>query len=324
MKRFNIVAPGLTYRHVLELAGARCELQTNSQQLLSTLNQWFVTRDEANPCNLWMQVLVNAGESDFNRNGHFRGLHHVAVASFGAGCVFVFDLLRRNISAMVTEKVARDRLFWDEILLPVAVGVLGATIGVIPVHCACLSTEGEALIIAGVSGAGKSTLSAALAQAGFDYISDDWTYFNQQSQILTAHGMAAKLKLLPDAASHFPNLSDQLASPALNGELAYQVTADVFGSTARRTSVPRWGIFLERTSEPGCEFAKTTVEEARTYLNSSVERLPPQLDEVFHARARILDQIADLPWWVFRYGGTPHFAAQQLRSFVSQKQAAIV
>ena len=68
--------------------------------------------------------------------------------------------------------------FWDRILLPIALGVLGPALGVVPVHSACLAIDGAGLLIAGASGAGKSTLSVALAQEGFDFISDDWTYLS--------------------------------------------------------------------------------------------------------------------------------------------------
>ena len=91
--------------------------------------------------------------------------------------------------------------------LPIAMGVLGPAVGVVPVHAACLTFDGWEMFIAGDSGAGKSTLSVALAQHGFGYISDDWSYLTLQRDQLVSHGMSVSAKLLPDAVKYFPALT---------------------------------------------------------------------------------------------------------------------
>ncbi len=126
-----------------------------------------------------MRITVDESSSEGVGEAHFRGLHHVVVASFGRSNVFVFDVLRRTVSANVSRVVARDHRFWKEKLIPIALGVLGSAMGLVPVHCACLESDGDGLLIAGVSGAGKSTLSVALAKSGFRYVSDDWTYISR-------------------------------------------------------------------------------------------------------------------------------------------------
>ena len=325
MKLLDINAAALSYRHTLELAGARCELRTNCSQLGATLDRWSVA-DGSREHKFHMQVLVTGDEDGAPGAARFRGMHHVVIAAFSRANVFVFDLLRRNIAAAVSESIARNPQFWDECLLPIAVGVLGATVGVVPVHCACLSIGDEGLLAAGVSGAGKSTLTAALAQSGFDYVSDDWTYFSVKCGRLVARGMAARMKLLPDAVSHFPILSQHSVRTSMNGELAYEVPAESFGSRVRRFCEPRWGIFLQRAADlSGSEFTRASQRQARQYLESSVERLPSQLGDTARDRAAIIDRIAALPWWRFRYSGSPQFAAGELRSFVArQKQEVAV
>src|SRR5216684_4522173 len=78
-----------------------------------------------------------------------RGLHHVVTASFGRSNVFVFDILRRTLSASVSAAIARDESFWKEKLIPITLGVLGSAMGLVPVHCACLELDGDGLLIAG-------------------------------------------------------------------------------------------------------------------------------------------------------------------------------
>ncbi len=319
MNHLEIRAESLPYRYALELAGAGCELMTNDQQLGATLDRW-AARD-CRECRLRMYVLVSGDDEGAREAGNFRGMHHVVVASFGRANVFVFDLLRQTIAANVSEPMARDLEFWNEVLLPIMMGVMGATVGVVPIHCACLSIENDGLLVAGASGAGKSTLAAALAQAGFDYVSDDWTYVRGDTDGLLAHGLASRVKLLPDAITHFPALSQHSVGVSMNGELAYEVPASAVGATIRRVSAPRWGIFLERTADfAGSELVPTSRLQARQYLESSVERLPTQLDGTVRDRALLMDGIASLPWWTFRYGGSPQFAARELRTFVARQR----
>ena len=103
-------------------------------------------------------------------------------------------------------------------------------------------------MIAGVSGAGKSTLSVALAEEGFNYVSDDWTYISQSRERIVAHGTSAPVKLLPDAVEHFQNLQGHSLQTSMNGELAYEVDiAEAFGAQVERACEPRWLMFLERT-----------------------------------------------------------------------------
>jgi hypothetical protein len=196
--------------------------------------------------------------------------------------------------------------------------------GLVPVHCACLELDGDGLLIAGVSGAGKSTLSVALSEGGFNYVSDDWTYISRRHDGIVAHGTSAPVKLLPDAVEHFRTLLGYRLRKSMNGELAYEVDiAEAFGARVERACEPRWLIFLERTQEGGADFTPMPSAEARSYLNSSVERLPPQLREAVAMREQTIEQVARLPSWRFRYGGTPQFAATELRRFVVHRKQEI-
>jgi hypothetical protein len=229
----------------------------------------------------------------------------------------VFEFLRRNLSARVSGAVARDYRFWKEKLIPITLGVLGAAMGLVPVHCACLELDGDGLLIAGVSGAGKSTLSVALSEGGFNFVSDDWTYISQSRDGIVAHGTSAPVKLLPDAVEHFQNLHAHSLQTSMNGELAYEIDiAEAFGAPVEQACEPRWLIFLERTQQAGAAFTPISSTEARSYLDASVERLPPQLHVAAGMREKMIESVALLPGWRFQYGGTPQFAAKELWEFV--------
>jgi hypothetical protein len=317
---FTIDRTALRYCHGLEFAGTRCEVLTNSPALGPTLSAWRADVTKECPTAFSMQIVTNDDSCGRVGRPHFRGLHHIVIASFGAGNIFVFDLLRRSVTATISEESAGNQNFWDEVLLPIAMGVLGATVGVVPVHCACLSYHGDGLLIAGVSGVGKSTLSAALAHAGLDYISDDWTFLCKRDDRLFAHGISPVVKLLPDAIRHFPNLGQHHVRTSFNGELAYEVKmADAFGASVSRQCKPRWFVFLERSSIAESEFTPISTRRAREYIEASVERLPGQLAAAERIRARVIGQMSRLSCWTFRYSGTPQFAAQEIQAFLCRQ-----
>jgi hypothetical protein len=307
----------LNYSMELCFAGAACDLRTNSSELAGALEGLSISTGNAVSSGFSMRIVVDESSDEAAGEPHFRGLHHVVTASFGKSNVFVFDILRRTLIASVSVAVARDGGFWSEKVIPITLGVLGSAMGLVPVHCACLELEGDGLLIAGVSGAGKSTLSVSLSKVGFHYVSDDWTYISRLGDGIVAHGTSAPAKLLPDAVEHFRSLQRHCLRRSMNGELAYEVDmAEAFGVRVERTCEPRWLIFLERTQGAGAAFTPMLPAEARSYVNSSVERLPPQLNEAGAMREQTIERVASLPSWRFRYGGTPQFAAKELLEFV--------
>jgi HPr Serine kinase C-terminal domain len=317
MKYVAVDNQNLRHTGILEIAGIPCSIRTNSLELASTLCSWRPTHGKHDAVGFSMHVVVSQANDDCATPPHFRGLDHIVIATFGGSNIFMFDLIRREISATVSAKLAQTAAFWADTLFPIAVGVMGSAIGILPLHAACLEVEGNGILIAGASGAGKSTLAVALAQAGLNYVSDDWTYIGNDRHGLVAHGVGASAKLLPDAVQHFPELAHFQLSVALNGELAYLLSAsEAFPSGSVRSCVPQWFVFLERTTGSGCEISPLPAEQTRWYVESSVEPLPGELGDAALNRQRLIAQVACLPSWRLRYGGTPQFAAQELSRFV--------
>jgi hypothetical protein len=322
MKALTIDAAGLRYKYLLQLAGTNCTVSTNSSLLGNTLSAWFATSFAPVASAFSMQVVVTPAKCTLGLP-HFRGLHHLVIASFGLENVFVFDALRRTIVSTVSQEIANDRKFWSDLLLPISLGVLGAAVGVVPVHCACLSLDDGGLLITGASGAGKSTLSAALAQHGFGFLSDDWTYLSCENGNLVAHGMGVPIKLLPDTIEYFPALASYPVQLAFNGELAYEVPAKDLGARVQSLCRPRWLLFLERGSAKGCKINPVPAAEALHYLENSVERLPPELNEIARKRAAILQDISRLSCWRLRYSGHPRVAVQGVREFLCGRRKVV-
>jgi hypothetical protein len=319
----DIDAAQLAFRYQLRLAGAVCNVASNSYVLGKSLSKWRTAEPTAAETALSLQIVVTSAKGDDLGNPHFRGLRHLVFASFGLANRFVFDLERHSVVATVSEEIAGNSVFWDRLLLPITMGVLGSTVGVVPVHAACLSVGEEGLLIAGASGAGKSTLAVALAKSGFGYLSDDWTYLSLKSERLVAHGMSVPAKLLPDAVGHFPELHAYRVSMALNQELAYELPPQDLGARVNLSCKPRWFIFLERTIDQGCHFTPIGAHEAHVYIERSVERLPAELDGTIQGRSAIIKQVSGLSCWKLNYSGSPEVAVRGLRDFVLRQREEI-
>lgn len=309
----------LPLRTDLLIAGAHCAFATNSEQILASVDRWRCPNRSRTSRTFDMNVLLDSSlpsDRDVKTHTHFRGLHHLVFATLGTYELFIFDLVRKQVAAAVSQAAASESAFWNSYLLPITVGIMGTTLGVIPVHSACLDLDGKTLLIAGVSGAGKSTLSVALAHCGFSLVSDDWTYVSQEAESLIAHGLDAPVKLLPDAIRYFPELSGRTPRMWFNGELAFEIEHEEFcrRSTAR-CSRPHWLMFLERTSDSGCDFFPCSTHDAQAFFESSAERLPCQIPEASAARSAIIRSIANCRCWRLRTGESPQVTADAVRQF---------
>lgn len=306
----------------IAIVGRSGSVFTNEQAVLDSLRSACPGAPQAGS-DFSLQVFVHEKPSGGDDAPYFRGLHHLVFAQFGPSNLFVFDIARRQIRAAVTRSLANDRSFWKERLLPICIGVLGASIGVLPLHAACLVIDGAGILIAGASGAGKSTLSLALARIGAEFISDDWTYIACGSQ-LRAHGLSAPIKLLPNSAIFFPELHQHELRISLNGELVYELPpANSLELSVKEECIPTCMVFYERVSNGKPELIRIPGTQTRDYLNSSIEPLPQQLSWMANERDRIASRIADLPCWRLRHSGSPQAAAHVLRAFFAPQSAKV-
>src|SRR6516165_527621 len=99
MEILAIDARARGHKRSLQIAGTTCVVETNCPQLGYGLCDWELpVLETADVGGFSMQILVIDGDETPD-HPHFRGLHHLVIASFGHANVFVFDLLRRHIAA---------------------------------------------------------------------------------------------------------------------------------------------------------------------------------------------------------------------------------
>jgi hypothetical protein len=314
----------LPFRTDFFVAGARCFLSTNSHDVLRSAAQWRCAGDENALQSFAMEIIVEPSLDKIPEVApHFRGARHLIFAKLPPRSFITFDLLRRRVHAVLSQAAAKDNSFWSSRLIPMAVGVLGTTFGVVPIHSACLDRNGSGVLIAGVSGAGKSTLATAMAQLGFSLLSDDWTYISTQRSTLVAHGLHSPLKLLPDAAAFFPELRRFIPRISLNSELAYEIEpGESIGLTVTSVSQPQSIFFLERTAAPGCYLLRCRPQYVREFFERNAERLPDEIPEAKVVRSSAIKILSLLPAWIVRTGASPQATAEYLNDFLLEARRA--
>ena len=326
MRIYGFNPSALPLRAVLLSAGVNCILFTNSSRILDSLST-FITTGPSSDRSLELEVFVDPTLKRVpDAPIYFRGLRHLVFAILSPGETFVFDLLRRRITGVVSAETARDKSFWATRMVPLILGFMGITVGLVPLHCACLDLDGDGLLLGGVSLSGKSTLAVSLTRRGFALVSDGWTYLSKASGgELTAHGIAGPVKLLPDAPQFFPELRGSKPARAFNGEIALEVDPrEALNAAVHSESRPRWLVILDRSQNGASEILPLSEEEVRDFLFASVEILPPPLENLAEARSQLIMALSRIECWKMQYGGSPHAAAEMIHRFCKGSRFASV
>ena len=303
-------------------AGSVWRVSCDSRAILQVMGEAFQSLDFGDPqldlevdLDITFSVDPALRETQPWPQPYFRGLDHMVYAAYGQGSSMLIDLQTPRVIGLFSTIMAQDSTYWRRVLLPVLLGIVGHAISVTPLHCACLVRNGQGLVLAGASGVGKSTLSLCLSLNGFDYLSDDCTYFSRSGERLHAWGLPVPLKLLPDAARYFPQLSAADAVPSLNGELAIHLDPEAIGVRRSRCCEPRWLVFIERTDEPVIAFRQITSEEAASRFIPDLETLPSCVSSQRHHQLATINTVVDRECWVLRHGISPAALADRLKEF---------
>ena len=298
------------------VAGASCDLATNSESILEAARQSFAElspRPSAVDFSLrfWVDPLARSGPPW--PKPYYRGLDHLVFAGFDSENSLLLDLGKRRAFGRLSPALGADQAYWRTVIFPNLLTLLGPAIGVTELHCACVARDGGGILLCGGAGSGKSTLAFALARHGFSFLSDDWTCLSLRDGQPRAWGLATRLKLLSDAVEFFPELKDFDVGTSRNGERAYELEPDAqLGVPRSRSCEPRCLFILERQAVPEFNLTRMSAAEAAARLEGDllaerVDLLRPQL--------RIIESLVDRGCWLLRYGGAPQDVAQGLSRF---------
>lgn len=301
------------------VAGGVWLIESNAAAILTAARETFQpVADETSPIALTISCYVDSEISAAPPwpASHFRGLDQFVYAAHGSGGSLVMDLRRRRVIGLFSPAMARDSSYWKRVLLPVLLGATSASIGLTPLHCACVVKNGRGLVLAGPSGVGKSTLAVFLCLRKFAYLSDGWTFFSRSGSGVQAWSLPTPVKLLPDAVEFFPELGNASPGRALNGEFAYEVDpAAMFGVDRSECCEPHWLVFVERTDRSAALFRTISSDEAFSRFATELESLPACISDMREVQLQTINTLVDRECWLFRHALSPMAAAKELSEF---------
>jgi hypothetical protein len=276
--------------------GVRLRIETNSREVLEACRGSF-GRYEARESGLETPLFTIRLLSDknlcaappwpdpvFGRRGE---IFHVSVGDNAA----MADLRHRHASGSVSPPMARDtrflqRTFVDCLALTMMTCGNGATHTY--VHASAVANGGRGLVLTGPRESGKSTLACACIRRGLNIVTDDVVYLKAEP-VLTAWGRPWRLRLLPDCARFFPELSAKATD--LEGSAGDNVEIEVqefWPGQTRAWCEPIALLFLERScGRSSCEPLETG--DALKLLERDVVYDTP---EVLERHRRVWAQLA--------------------------------
>jgi len=301
------------------VAGSIWQITANAPEILAAARETFQPADgAAGKIALKVSCFVDSelrGEKPWP-HPRFRGLDHFVYAAYGAGGAMLIDLHQRRVIGRFSPAMARDSSYWKCVLLPILLGVTSASLGITPLHCACLVRGGHGLILAGEAGAGKSTLAVTLALNNFAFLSDEWTYFSLSGSRAQAWGLPTPVKLLPDAVKYFPQLTETQIATSLNGELAYEVDpVEVFSVDRSLFCEPKWLVFVERTDGTGTFFKPISSDDAFRRFAEELEELPADISNVRNQQLQTIRALVSRECWLLQHRLPPSTVAEKLSEF---------
>jgi hypothetical protein len=301
------------------VTGAAWEVSTNCQEILTVLRDEFAADCDngfSPDLKLCFYVDYKMPGNGRRRSPHFRAQEHLYYGTFGPSDSMLVDQRNRRVVGSFSLATARDAGYWKRVILPCLVGIASASVGITPVHCACVVKDQFGLLIHGESGSGKSTLALSLSLNGFSYLSDDCTYISLSESGLRCWGSSAPLKLLPEAITYFPALTATVPGPSLNGELAFEIDpTEMFGVKRSPSCDPRWILFIERSNESNATFQPIGRAESARRLASDLEHLPPSIASQRDHQLAVIDTLVQRGCWVLRHGLLPEPLALLIAQF---------
>jgi len=300
-------------------AGMQLLIMTNFEPILNAAQKSFEERtlsrrEEMKEVQLrfWVEDSPHPGIP--KSKPYFRGLDHLVFAGFDSRNSLLINLREHCGVGRFTPELASDANFWETILFPALLTILGPSVGLTPLHCACVAWKGSGLVLAGESGAGKSTLSLALAQAGFDFLSDDRTMFGEQQARLLAWALSKEMKQRIESISQFPYLSQIRPNDTFKREDELRFDAGkVPALHCVRCCEPRWLVFLERQPQPTFSLTHLSPDEAAGRLECELHR---EMPEVREKQRRTIENLVAGKCYRLKYGGDSHTVAGALHSLV--------
>lgn len=300
-------------------AGALCSLRTNCEKVLEAARTTFFPANSPEaPVDFSLRFWADDGDRTEPPwpKPYARSLGHLVFVGFDLKSSLLANLRTRHVIGRFSAGMAADHAHFTSVIFPMLLTIVGPSVGIAELHCACVARSYEGVLLAGPSGAGKSTLSLALSQNGFGFISDDRTFCSSRNSEVEAWGLPTLIKLRSDAGSWFEELRRTALLASQRDKPELWLEPEKFSGVERiRRCRPTSVVFLERRNTSKFSLSPISSTEARHRLTRELAaEWPPAIEK----REPTLKKIVELPCWLLQYGGRPEWVAQRISDHLAR------
>jgi len=215
----------LPLRGIFYPLGFSIEIMTNCSAVLSASNESFghVGYRRGNmPLQIRIGVVDGSG-SLCPPEPTRREFNHLYSLVADAENQALLDLESGANFTWLTQPAVDNRLYFRSNFLEKTVYLLLGASVVTDIHAACISKNGNGILLCGNSGAGKTTLAYACARAGWTYTSDDTSYLVNDTEPPRVIGHSHRVRFRPSAKQLFPELECHAVTPRMEGKPSIEV-----------------------------------------------------------------------------------------------------
>ncbi|HEY7097722.1 MAG TPA: aldolase [Terriglobales bacterium] len=253
--------------------GFSVEIHTNSQEVLLAADESWGTRrrlfiekpvraaicvSEDGPDGTLLQPVCRSRENLVTQVGDSQNFYSV-------------DLRSGSALAWVTKTTVNNRAGFRYHYLESLALVTLMSRYMTPVHAACVSLNGQGVLLCGDSGAGKSSLAFACARRGWTYTTDDASSLVRNRSERIVVGEPQQIRFRESAVDLFPELRYERLTRRINGELAIELSTSKLAhiKTADQASVEHI-VFLDRRDDAATNLQQLSVDAVQPWFEKVI------------------------------------------------------
>jgi hypothetical protein len=224
--------------------GFPVEVRANRREVLEAAEQSWAAYPKLFDVPPYRVRVVVAGEAPATGPLAYRQQGHLFTVACDASNFAVSDATQQFAVCWISHGTLRRAEWFRSCFLEAVVYAGLVQLHLTPLHAACVARNGRGVLLCGPAGAGKSTLAYACIRQGWTFLADESPLLVRNREDRLVLGKPGSLKLDPETARVFPELSDPALERDVNGERAIFVPTANFATAF--TAPVDFVVFLER------------------------------------------------------------------------------
>ncbi len=312
----------LPLRVIFYPLGFPVEIITNEQAVLDAANEsWGHLRQRHTRPTLQFRIgIAKGGATDCPPAPVVRAQRHLLSIVADAHNQAICDLKGGFAFAWLNDATLKHKSYLRYHFIEAVTLLLLSTSYVTAIHAACVSWQGQGMLLCGDSGAGKSSLAYACACAGWTYTSDDGSYLLSDANPPRIIGNSHQIRFRPSAKKLFPELHGRGLTPRAEGKPSIEVrTNDLPGIVTADEAQIHHIIFLNRQSSSVAELVPFSKALASKLFHQSLY----PVEEIRQRQAASLQHLLIAEIYELRYCDL-HHAVHRLELLARDKGMRLV